>query len=100
MIADGALLSLSLLTDPEHLYRNMADFSHATVTIRERGGPALPVSGVHADNDLYGLPNDLYFSAGALKRDIVYDVTVEGIAIPGAPAGAATRVDYWFRLIP
>ncbi len=41
------------------------------------------------------LPNSLAFRAGALKRDIVYDVSIKGVVI----GGTARDFDYWFKVV-
>ena len=92
---DGAQLSVSLLTNLDDTYHNKADFSRASIVVRIRDGEAVPISQVHSDNLFYGLPNNIRFSTGTLKRNVIYDVSIRGVIV----AGTSVEVSYWFRLL-
>ncbi len=93
---DGAHLSVSLLTNPSDVHLNGADFSRASIIVKTRDGEAVPVGQAHGDNLFYGLPNNIRFSTGILKRNVIYDVSITGVVV----AGKAVEVSYWFRLVP
>ena len=93
---DGAILSFSAIPSRTGGPANrQVGFAAATVTVRERGGSAMTVTGVRSDNDGYGVPNNIQFSVPGLRHGVTYDVLVSGVTGPGT----RESYSYSFRII-
>lgn len=100
----NALLSFAVVVNPDSIVsrhagafdNSKADYSAATVSVRERGGEAVAIRDQKHDEDWVGLPNNLQFAAPGLKPGVTYDVAVHGVKV----AGVVRDYDYWFRIAP
>lgn len=66
-------------------------YSGATVTIRTEGGQSVPVTIVGSDNEGYGIPNVLLWTAPVVN-DTKYEVTITGVNVDGT----IRSFEYWF----
>lgn len=94
----AALLSFGVIANKSSNFGANAavNFSGATITVRPRGGAALPVSNISWDNEGYGLPNNLQWNVSGLAANTVYDVTIGNVSVGGTPRSYS----YYFRLVP
>ena len=92
-----ALLSFSVLVDMRDKAASaQVDYAEAEVSVRRRGGEALPVERLSFDDKAYGLPNSLQFAAEGLQPGVTYDVAVRNVTVQGQPRD----FDYTFRIVP
>lgn len=90
-----ALLSFSVIADAASSGGNRAvDFSRATIAVTGPSG-ALAVSKQAADNDGFGIPNNLQWAVAGLQAGMTYDVAIGGVAV----RGVATSYTYRFRIV-
>lgn len=95
--AGAELLSFGVIADRTSRAGNAnVNFNSATITIQQRGGATLRPYRIVADNDGYGLPNNLQFAVDGLQQNVYYDVTIGNVIVNGA----ARSYSYYFRLIP
>lgn len=92
-----ALLSFGVIASATNRSANGAvNLSGATIAVRQRGGEALTVSNISADNIGYGLPNSVQFNVAGLRAETTYDVTIGNVVVNGTP----TTYTYYFRITP
>ena len=93
----SALLSFGVISNKTNKWGNTnVDFSNAAITVRQRGGATLTVSRVSYDTLGYGLPNNIQFAVSGLQPNIVYDVTIDRVAV----SGVQRSYSYFFRIVP
>lgn len=91
----GAPLSVSLLIDKNQKASNdLVDFSKTQIKITSSNGRLLKVNKVLADNNFFGLPNNLQFNTSDLIGGERYDVTLDNVIVRGEPKS----YKYWFKL--
>ena len=94
----AALLSFGVIADKSRNFgaNTNVTFAQATISVRQRGGAALPVSNISWDNEGFGLPNNLQWSVAGVAPGTVYDVMIDRVNV----GGTLRSYSYYFRLVP
>lgn len=92
-----AMLSFAVLVDMrDKMASAEVDYSRARVSVRRQGGAAQEVGRLSFDNNAYGLPNSLQFTAGTLEPGVTYEVSIRDVGVRGQSKDFA----YSFRIMP